>query len=144
MWFALPFGAGCALCQYLLPEGFRLWAAAGALLLGLASLPLRGKARRAARIAAAGCAAGILWFSGYAALYLAPAEALTDAKLILELELTDYPEEAAGGARCEAEVAGLRGKVLFYGDRSLLSLEPGNRILAQVKCYSAATLSCNH
>ena len=57
MWFALPFGAGCALCQYLLPEGFRLWAAAGALLLGLASLPLRGKARRAARIAAAGCAA---------------------------------------------------------------------------------------
>ncbi len=141
MWFALPFGAGCALCQYLLPEGFRLWAAAGALLLGLASLPLRGKARRAARIAAAGCAAGILWFSGYAALYLAPAEALTDAKLILELELTDYPEEAAGGARCEAEVAGLRGRVLFYGDRSLLPLEPGNRILAQAKCYSAATLS---
>lgn len=139
MWFALPFGAGCALCQYLLPAGLRLWAAAGVLLLG--SLALRGKAKRAARIAAAGCAAGILWFSGYAALYLAPAEALADAKLILELELTDYPEEADGGARCEAKAAGLRGKVLLYGERDLLPLEPGNRILVQAKCYSAATLS---
>ena len=34
MWFALPFGAGCG--QYLLPEGARLWTAAGVLLLGLA------------------------------------------------------------------------------------------------------------
>lgn len=141
MWFALPFGAGCALCQYLLPEEARLWTAAGVLLLGLASLALRGRAKRAARIAAAGCAAGILWFAGYAALYLAPAEALADATLILELELTDYPEESTGGARCEAEVNGLRGRVVFYGGGDLLSLEPGTRILAQVKCYSAATLS---
>ena len=68
MWFALPFGVGCGSCQYLLPEGARLWTAAGVLLLGLASLALGGRARLAARIAAAGCAAGILWFSGYAAL----------------------------------------------------------------------------
>ncbi|MDE7221401.1 MAG: ComEC/Rec2 family competence protein [Oscillospiraceae bacterium] len=141
MWFALPFGVGCALCQYLLPAGARLWAAAGVLLLGLGSLLLRGRKRLGARLAAAGCAAGILWFSGYAALCLAPAEALADEKLILEMELTDYPEEAAGGARCEAKVAGLRGKVVFYGDRDLLPLEPGNRILAQAKCYSAVTLS---
>ena len=36
MWFALPFGAGCALCQYLLPPNLRLWTAAGVLVLGLA------------------------------------------------------------------------------------------------------------
>ena len=139
MWFALPFGAGCG--QYLLPEGARLWTAAGVLLLGLASLALGGRARLAARIAAAGCAAGILWFSGYAALYLAPAEALAGRTLVLELELTGCPEEAPGGARCEARMDGLRGKIVFYGDRSLLSLEPGNRILTQAKCYSASTLS---
>ena len=141
MWFALPFGAGCGLCQYLLPEGARLWTAAGVLLLGLASLALGGRARLAARIAAAGCAAGILWFSGYAALYLAPAEALAGRTLVLELELTGCPEEAPGGARCEARMDGLRGKIVFYGDRGLLSLEPGNRILTQAKCYSASTLS---
>ena len=139
MWFALPFGAGCG--QYLLPEGARLWTAAGVLLLGLVSLALGGRARLAARIAAAGCAAGILWFSGYAALYLAPAEALAGRTLVLELELTGCPEEAPGGARCEARMDGLRGKIVFYGDRGLLSLEPGNRILTQAKCYSASTLS---
>lgn len=141
MWFALPFGAGCGSCQYLLPEGARLWTAAGVLLLGLASLALGGRARLAARIAAAGCAAGILWFSGYAALYLAPAEALAGRTLVLELELTGCPEEAPGGARCEARMDGLRGKIVFYGDQGLLSLEPGNRILTQAKCYSASTLS---
>ena len=141
MWFALPFGVGCGSCQYLLPEGARLWTAAGVLLLGLASLALEGRARLAARIAAAGCAAGILWFSGYAALYLAPAEALAGRTLVLELELTGCPEEAPGGARCEARMDGLRGKIVFYGDRGLLSLEPGNRLLTQAKCYSASTLS---
>ena len=141
MWFALPFGAGCALCQYLLPERARPWTAAGVLLLGLSSLALRGRTKRAVRIAAAGCAAGILWFSGYAALYLAPAETLAGTGHIFELELTGYPEETAGGARCEAKMDGLRGKTVFYGDRTLLPLEPGNRVLAQAKCYSAAALS---
>lgn len=141
MWFALPFGAGCALCQYLLPERLRPWAAAGALALGLAAFLLRGKARRASRIAALGCAAGILWFSGYAELYLAPAEELVGSRHIFELELTDYPEKTAGGARCEARMAGLRGKLVFYGGSDLLELEPGNRIVAQASCYSAAALS---
>ena len=98
MWFALPFGAGCGSCQYLLPEGARLWTAAGVLLLGLASLALGGRARLAARIAAAGCAAGILWFSGYAALYLAPAEALAGRTLVLELELTAGGSDPADAA----------------------------------------------
>ncbi len=141
MWFALPFGAGCALCQYLLPERFRLWATAGALALALASLLLRGRATRAARIAAVGCAAGIVWFSGYAALYLAPAEALAGGEYIFEMELTDYPEEATGGARCQVRLAGLPGRAVCYGGRELLELEPGNRIVLRCTCYSAATLS---
>lgn len=141
MWFALPFGAGCALCQYLLPDRFRLWAAAAALALGLMSFLLRGKAKRTVRIAAVGCAAGMVWFSGYAALHLAPAEALAGSEHIFEMELTDYPEEAAGGARCQVRIDGLRGKAIYYGGRALLDLKPGNRVLAQVTGYSAATLS---
>lgn len=141
MWFALPFGAGCALCQYLLPERARLWAAAGALALGAAAFLLRGRKGKALRIAAVGCAAGILWFGGYAALYLAPAEELAGTEHIYELELTDYPEETDSGARCQAKLAGLRGKVIFYGGRDLLGLKPGNRVVAQAAGYSAATLS---
>ena len=141
MWFALPFGAGCALCQYVLPSGLWLWTAAGVLALGLTSLLLRGKRRRVVRLAAVGCAMGILWFSGYAVLHLTPAEKLVGTEHIFELELTDYPEETSSGARCQARLAGLRGKVIFYGARDLLDLEPGNRIVAQSSGYSAAALA---
>ena len=113
MWFALPFGAGCALCHYLLPEGVWLWTAAGVFALGLVvSFLLREKAGRAVRIAALGCAAGILWFSGYAMLHLVPGEELVGSQHIFEMELTAYPEETSSGARCEVRVDGLRGKAL--------------------------------
>lgn len=86
-WFALPFGAGCAACCYLLPENGRLWAAAGAVLTALCAAVLGGRAKRRIRIAALGCAAGILWFAGYAGLYLSPAETLVGGKYVLEMEL---------------------------------------------------------
>lgn len=140
MWFALPFGAGCALCQYLLPEGLRFWTAAGMALVGMTALLLRGGGRRI-RVAAAGCAAGIVWFSGYAVLYLAPAEALAGSEHIFEMELTACPEETAGGARCAVRMAGLRGGAMYYGEEELLALEPGNRVVARVTSYSAASLA---
>ena len=139
MWFALPFGAGCALCLYLLPETARLWSALAALALG--ALLLYGKRAEAVRLAAFGCAAGIIWFTGYAALYLAPAEALAGSRHILEVELTDYPEETGSGARVRVRMEGLRGGVIYYGDAGLLTLEPGNRLLVQARCYSAETIA---
>lgn len=141
LWFALPFGAGCALCCCLLPGSLRLWAAAAALAVWPASLPLSGRAGRIARCAALGCAAGILWCSGYAALYLAPAEELAGTRHVFELELAGYPEEASSGARCEVRLDGLRGRAVYYGGRDLLDLEPGNRITARCSCYSAASLA---
>ena len=142
MWFALPFGAGCALCWYVLPEGLRLCAAAGIAVLGLAvSLLLRGKTGKIVRLAAVGCAAGCLWFCGYAAVTLQPAEELAGTRHVLEMELADYPEEAAGGAKCRVRVDGLRGKCIFYGGGDLLELEPGNRVLAQTTAYSARTVA---
>lgn len=140
-WFALPFGAGCALCCYLLPEGWRLWAAAGAVLTALCAGALRGRAGRRVRVAALGCAAGVLWFAGYAALFLSPAEALAGGKHIFEMELTDYAEEAAGGARCAVRVDGLRGGAVYYGSAALLALEPGNRVVDQITAYSARDLA---
>ena len=141
MWFALPFGAGCGLCCYALPEGLRLWGVGAALAMVAVSFPLREKPRKMLRIAALGCAAGILWFTGYSALFLHPAEAMTGGKFILEMELTSYPEEATGGARCQVRVAGLRGEAVYYGGGDLLGLEPGNHVLAQVTAYSAKDLA---
>lgn len=142
MWFALPFGAGCALCCYLLPEDWRLWAAAAAAAFaGLGMAALRGKPRLRACIAAAGLGVGILWFTGYAAVYLAPAQALAGNRYVLEMELADYPEEVSGGARCTVRLKGLRGRAAYYGPRSLLDLEPGDRVLAQSTAYSAVELA---
>jgi len=140
MWFALPFGAGCLLCQYLLPQETWPWTAAGALVLGLAVSLLRGQWKRTARIAAIGLAVGILWFSGYTSLYLGPVEGLEGLEDLAELELADYPEEASYGARCVVRIPGVRGKAMYYGGYDLLDLEPGDRITSAVKYYSAARL----
>ncbi len=142
MWFALPFGAGCALSWYVLPEGLWPYAAAVVAGVGLAvSFILRGKRRKIVRLAAIGCAAGCVWLWAYSAATLQPAEALVGARHVLEMELTDYPEEAAGGGRCQVKVNGLRGKIMYYGGPDLLELEPGNRILAQATAYSARTVA---
>ena len=136
MVFALPFGAGCALCHYLLPEPWRLWTALIALLAALpaAFLPMR------VRIGAAGLAAGLVWFTGYAALVQAPARALAGTEGRAVMELTGYPEETDFGARCQVRVQGMAGRAVYYGGRELLDLEPGYRVTASVKYDSAGEL----
>ena len=136
MVFALPFGAGCALCHYLLPEPWRLWTALIALLAALpaAFLPVR------VRIGAAGLAAGLVWFTGYAALAQAPARALAGTEGRAVMELTGYPEETDFGARCQVRVQGMAGRAVYYGGRELLDLEPGYRVTASVKYDSADEL----
>ena len=141
MWFALPFGAGCALCRYLLSGTWRIWCAVAVLALGLALGLRKGRRRLRLAVGAVGLAAGMVWFSGYAALYLAPAEALAGSESVMELEVLDFPELTGTGARCTVRAEGLRGKAVFYGDGSLLEREPGDRLTARVKCYSAETLA---
>ncbi len=142
--FSLPFAVGTLLCQYLLPEFWRTWAALAVLACGGAAvLLLKGRKRLAAGIAASGLAAGILWFSGYADLFLAPAEALAGTEDTVTVELAGYPEEAGHGGRCVVRVLdrNFRGRALYYGGYDLLDLEPGNRITAAAKFYSAVTLA---
>ena len=93
------------------------------------------------RIAAVGCALGILWFFACNAWMLRPAEDLVGTRHVLEMELAGYPEETSGGARCRVKIEGLRGKAVLYGGWDLLELEPGNRVLAQTTAYSAETIS---
>lgn len=136
LWFALPFGAGCLLCVYLLPRTAWLWAGAGTLAAGAAAC-LAG-AGKPARTAALGLALGMLWCAGYAAAYLDPAERLAGLEDLAEMELADYPEETDYGVRCTVRVRGLRGRAICYGGYELLDFAPGDRVEAAVKYYSAA------
>ncbi len=143
MIFALAFGAGTVLCQYLLPEGWWVWTAAAALPLGVGLSRLwRGRRRRAAVIAAFGLALGMAWFAGYAALYLSPAEELVGQQETVTVELLDYAEKSNYGSRCTVRVLGrgLRGRAVYYGSYELLDLEPGSWVTASATYDSAGTI----
>lgn len=141
--FSLPFGIGTLLCQYILSGNFRILAAAAVLTVGVPVAHATGRRRPAATITIAGLAAGILWFAGYAALFLSPAEALAGTEGTVRMELLDYAEEAAGGIRCKVKIVdpALRGAAVYYGGDMLLKLEPGDRVRAECRFYSAANVA---
>ncbi len=136
--FAVPYVAGVLVCQYFLPDEGQLFAAAVAALLGLILSCLWKKRRGEIILSCVGFCIGILWLSIYGAIYLAPNETLVGTEQTLTLELTAYPEKTVQGARCTARAEGIRGRILYYGDDSLLELGPGDRLSGELKCYSAA------
>lgn len=142
--FGLAFGGGTALCQYLLPAAVRPWTALVLFALLVPAGLLGGRReRRAARLLCAGVAAGVLWYAGYAALFLAPAEALAGAEDTVTVEVIDYAEESGFGSRCRVRLTdgSLRGEGMFFGSAALLDLEPGDRFTSRAKFYSAVTLA---
>lgn len=142
--FALPFGAGTFLCQYVLPGQWLGTASAAALLLGLGlALLLRGRRRVAAAICAFGLAAGIGWFSLYSLAFFAPAEELVGGEDVVTVELTDYAQETAYGRKAHVRVLGrgLLGKAVYYGGEELAALEPGNRLTVPVRYYTAGEIT---
>ena len=142
MIFALPFGAGVLLGVCLLPAALP-WAALAALVLGWGTAALLKPRRRQIRTGTAGLVCGLLWLALYSFWVLAPAENLVGTEDRVTVELLDYAEASDYGARAEVRVLdrGLRGRAVYYGDRALLDLEPGDRLTADVKYYSARLLS---
>lgn len=139
--FSLPFALGTLLCQYFLPGLRPIAAAIPALAAGFAAARfVRRRYRRPVRIAAAGLAAGMLWFAGYSAVFLSPAEALAGTKDTVRIELLDYAVETGGGARCTVRILdrGLHGRAVYYGSARLLRWEPGDRVRTESAFYSAA------
>ncbi|MBR3704275.1 MAG: DNA internalization-related competence protein ComEC/Rec2 [Oscillospiraceae bacterium] len=135
--FALPFGLGVFAAQYLLPQGWQFCAAAAVLLLGCTAAWFVRAKRSFALVVALGLSLGIAWLACYGALFLAPMEAMRGMEMSATLELIEYPEQTDYGSRCTVRVDGIRGKVVYYGDASLLALEPGDTLRGTVRCYSA-------
>ena len=142
--FSLPFALGTLLCLYCLPGLWPIAAAVPALAAGFAATRfVRRRYRKAVCIAAAGLAAGMLWFAGYSAVFLSPAEDLAGTRDTVRIELLDYAVETASGARCTVRILdqGLHGKAVYYGSAKLLRWEPGDRVRTESVFYSAVGLS---
>ena len=135
--FALPFVLSVLLCVTLIPETAQLWTAAAVLLPGLPLAWCWKKGRVSVLVTVFGLTLGILWVVLFDRMRLAPAEQLVGTEQMASLELLDYPEERSYNVRVTARMDGVSGKVMFYGEETLLSLVPGDRITVPVTCCSA-------
>ncbi|MCI9648099.1 DNA internalization-related competence protein ComEC/Rec2 [Oscillibacter sp.] len=139
--FAGAFSAGIFLAQYLLrPE----WLLPGALVclgLGWASFLLPWEIRRRSVAACAALALALGWNWLYIRQVQRPLEALAGTEGPAVMTLCGYGEETDYGARAVVKLEGYSfGKAVFYGDASLLELEPGQTLSGTVRFQSAAKI----
>lgn len=139
--FAAGFSLGIFAAQYLLrPE----WLLPGAVLClgaGWASFLLPWEIRRRGVAVCAALALGLGWNWLYARQVQRPLETLAGTEGTAVMTLWDYAQETDYGARVTVKLAGFpRGKVLLYGDASLLEAEPGQTVSGAVRFRSAAKI----
>lgn len=139
--FTGAFSLGIFLAQYLLrPE----WLLPGALLclcLGGAAFWLPWEVRRRGVVIGAALALALGWDWLYLRQAVGPAEALAGTEGPAEMTLCGYARETDYGARVTVRLEGLPvGKAVFYGDDSLLELEPGQTVTAGVRFRSAGRI----
>lgn len=135
--FALAFTTGVLASLYVIPFPFLIWAAAAAMFAGAVAAWLwRGK-RGICMVVTVGLALGTVWTWGYTRLVYVPTEHLNGAKIDAELELLEYPQREKYGASCVVSVRGMSGRMIYYGDASLLELSPGDVLRGRIRCQSA-------
>src|SRR5699024_4102268 len=113
--FTGAFSLGIFLAQYLLPNRWLLPCAGAAFLLAWGRLFLPALWGRRVLLAGTGLALALGWNWLYARQVQQPMEALADGKYGVTATLCDYPEPTDYGARATVRVAGLPGKVVYYG-----------------------------
>ena len=139
--FTGAFSLGIFLAQYLLrPE----WLLPGALLclcLGGAAFWLPWETRRRCVVIGAALALALGWDWLYLRQVSGPADALVGTEGPAEMTLCGYARKTDYGASVTVELEGLPvGKAVFYGDDSLLELEPGQTVTAGVRFQSAGRI----
>lgn len=89
------------------------------------------KRGRLSRPVLLGAALALLWLAVYGAVFHAPAQAMADRTFRMEAVAADWPEETDYGVRIPVragEADGRKVKALFYGEKALNGLRPGDRI----------------
>ena len=140
--FSSGFALGIFLGQYLLPES--IWISG--CFVGLAVTALlcffpKGHIRKRLLLL---CSAFSLAL-GYNALYMQtvqqPMRALAGGEETVTMTLCEYPQETDWGAKVAVELPGFsRGKAVYYGDASLLSLAPGQTVTDRVSFQDASRI----
>lgn len=140
VYFSFSFAAAVFLSQYLLVHTWQLGAMAITLILACGALLLPQAWRR--RLFLAGIGASLAF--GYNWLYTRqvqlPAEALADTDALVVMTMQDYAVTANYGAKVTVRVEGVPGAVVYYGDESLLELQPGQTLTGNVHFQSAARI----
>ena len=140
MYFCGAFALGCVLAQYLLASAY--WLAACGIALAVAAIVaalLRADTRTRVLLCALGAALAFGWSSLYRVIVVAPNEALIGTTDGVEVELCSYAVETNYGAKATVRILGrgLHGKAIYYGDTSLLAMEPGEQVRDTVLFNSA-------
>ncbi|NCB52186.1 MAG: DNA internalization-related competence protein ComEC/Rec2 [Clostridia bacterium] len=141
---ALGYTAALAAAHYFLPSGWIPWCAAGLSLASFFAFILRGDTRQRALLLILSASVGFLWYWGYDAVFIAPAEALAGETLTVTARVTEASEERGDYSVCYIRLTeeGLpRTKVAvydFYGN--MPDLAPGDIISAKLE-FSPATVS---
>lgn len=136
MWFSLGFGGACAVGAFLYGGSWLLPMAAVMLFLsvGLWLASRYFKPIRTAGMIAFGCAAGLLWFLGYNAIYLNAAAEKDQQTVSLTIAVTDYSWEGSYGSTVDGVVT-LDQRA--YQVRAYLkeyhTLLPGDRITGEFR-----------
>lgn len=142
---ALSFAAGCLAAVYLPWDGWMLWAAAALLVPLLAVLLLKkrfGK-RQNLRLRLAliilSLSASLAYFAAYDALFAAPLRESCEEVLPFEGTVVEYAEKTDSGAKVTISL-GFGQKAVYYGDVSLLSLQPGQVLRGNAYRQNAACI----
>ena len=142
-WFCLSFSGTAALCVLLTGPVAAPLGMLCALVLGMASMLLRGKTQLRALLLSAGVLAGCLCVWVQDRLVIRPAEALTDQRLSVSARVTEFPDIYDGSTYVTVRltqpgVAHVKCRLASYEEGELEELVPGDEIVVPVRFRSAA------
>lgn len=130
---ALSFTAGCLAAVVLPWDGWLLWAAGALLCAGIAVLLLKrklaGKKYLHLRLLLIlfSMAASLLYTAAYQRVIVAPLADNYGEVLPFEGTVVDYPVATNSGAKVMISI-GFGQKAVYYGDETLLTLQPGQKL----------------
>lgn len=127
--------------QFLLPESWTLPAALLCLIAGWLALFLPERARRRCILIGTGLALAFGWNWLYVRQVQQPLMALEGSQQPVEMTLCAYAVPTSYGAKVPVKVLGFtHGKIMYYGDSSLLELQPGQTVQDLVQFKSASRI----
>ena len=138
--FAASFAAGIFLAQYVLPNSWLLPCAVVCFVLACLRIVLPNNTGRRLLLIGVGLSFALGWNWLYVRQVQAPMEALADTQQTMTLTLCDYAVPTDYGAKVTARAEGLPGKIVYYGDETLLRRVPGQTIETAVYLQSASRI----